>query len=101
MTIGLPVVTGTESAGWLYSAMTWGALAKIDGVFTEPAKHADGDPRSRGAPELAERDGVLAERAGEPRPDPEPDPDIEPREPIAVLADVLERSGAEPPALEL
>lgn len=101
VTIGLPVVTGGESAEWLYSALTRGAEANIVGVYTEPARRADPDPRDRAAPELAQHERMQAERAGVEWPEAEPDSDTEPREPVAVLADILERSGAELSALEL
>jgi hypothetical protein len=93
---GIALVTGSEDRQWLYPAMTRGTDANLAFVFTTPPKVADPQPATRAAPELdryqrirRERDGFLPAQptAGPGSPDP--------REPIAVLADVLDRDGAE------
>ena len=101
VTVGLPVVTGGETAEWLYSAASRGAEENIILTYTTPARRADPRPGGQAAPELAERERVKLERAGLPLPAAEPDPDVEPRDVAAVLADVMERSGAEMSALDL
>jgi hypothetical protein len=94
---GIVLVTGTEDWQWLYPAMTRGTDANLAFVFTTPARPADPQPGTRAAPELGRYDRTRRERAGHrltqlfraqpARP--------EQREPIAVLADVLGRDGAE------
>jgi hypothetical protein len=98
---GIALVTGNEDRQWLYPAMTRGTDANLAFVFTTPPKVADPQPGTRPAPELdryerrrREREGFLpACRAPEPG---SPDP----REALAVLADVLGRDGAELSASE-
>jgi hypothetical protein len=98
---GITLVTGNEDRQWLYPAMTRGTDANLAFVFITPPKVADPQPGTRPAPELdrydrrrREREGLLpVYRAPEPG-----GPDL--REPIAVLADVLGRDGAEPSASE-
>jgi hypothetical protein len=98
---GIALITGNEDRQWLYPAMTRGTDANLAFVFTTTPKAADLQPGTRPAPELdrydrrrREREGLLpAYRAPEPG---GPDP----REPIAVLADVLGRDGAELSASE-
>ena len=94
---GIALVTGNEDRQWLYPAMTRGTDANLAFVFTAPARPADPAPGTRSAPELDRYDRLRRERAGHP---PAPaaiaehgGPDL--REPIAVLADVLGRDGAE------
>jgi hypothetical protein len=77
--------------------MTRGTDTNIAFVFTTPPRPADPQPGTRSAPELDrykhirnERDGLLPGQAPAPGPG-NPDP----REPIAVLSDVLDRDGAE------
>jgi hypothetical protein len=93
---GIALVTGTEDRQWLYPAMTRGTDANLAFVFTTPARTADPRPGTEPAPELDRYDRLHLERQelaparqaqGEGRPDQ--------REPIAVLADVLSREGAE------
>ena len=74
VTTGLPLVTGGESAEWLYSAMTRGAGQNIIFTVTE-AKAADPAPGSRAAPELAEYERIQAERDGRPVPWPAANPE--------------------------
>ncbi len=100
VTIGIPLVTGGESRQWLYSAMTRGALANIAHVFARPSRLPDPKPGTRPAPELARHQRLQRERDGLPpvpsRPVHRPDP----REAVAVLADVLQRDGSQMSALE-
>jgi hypothetical protein len=97
---GIALVTGTEDRQWLYPAMTRGTDANLAFVFTTPPKVAAPQPGTRAAPELEryerirrEREGFLPAKAAGSR-------NMDPREPIAVLADVLERDGAELSASE-
>ena len=94
---GIALVTGTEDRQWLYPALTRGTDANLAFVFTTPARPADPQPGIRPAPELARYDRLRRHRAGHP-----PGPaataktgSADPREPIAVLADILTRDGAE------
>jgi hypothetical protein len=93
-------VTGGESRQWLYSAMTRGALANIAHVFTRPSKLPDPEPGTRPAPELARHERLRRERDGLPAEPAEPAHQPDPREPVAVLADVLQRDGGQMSALE-
>jgi hypothetical protein len=98
---GIALVTGNENRQWLYPAMTRGTDANLVFVFTTPPKVADLQPGTRPAPELdryerrrREREGLLPACSA-----PEPgSPD--PREAIAVLADVLGHDGADLSAME-
>jgi hypothetical protein len=94
---GIALFTGTEDRQWLYPAMTRGTDTNLALVFTTPARPADPQPGTRSAPELDRYDRIRRERAGYP---PAPLTDAQPdrageREPIAVLADILGRDGAE------
>ena len=94
---GIALVTGTEDRQWLYPAMTRGTDVNLAFVVTTPARPDDPQPGTRAAPELGRYDRTRRERAGHrltqlfraqpARPGQ--------REPIAVLADVLGRDGAE------
>jgi ATP-dependent exoDNAse (exonuclease V) alpha subunit len=93
---GIALVTGSEDRQWLYPAMTRGTDANLAFVFTIPARPADPRPGTRPAPALDRYEHIRRQRDGYPldqhaagtgRRDP--------REPIAVLADVLGRDGAE------
>ena len=98
---GIALVTGTEDRQWLYPAMTRGTDANLAFVFTTPSRPADPQPGTRPAPELDCYDRVQRERQGFPALRPAPGPaDPESREPVAVLADVLSRDGAELSATE-
>ena len=94
---GIAVVTGTEGRQWLYPAMTRGIYANLAFVFTTPARPADPQPGTRPAPELGRYERIRRERAGYLPGEPSPgSPDrAGQREPIAVLADILSRDGAE------
>jgi hypothetical protein len=98
---GITLVTGGEDRQWLYAALTRGTDNNLVCIQTTPAKVADPEPGTRPAPELDryerawhERDGYLPAQ----RPSPPGGPD--PREPIAVLADILDRSGTQLSATE-
>jgi conjugative relaxase-like TrwC/TraI family protein len=94
---GIALVTGTEDRQWLYPAMTRGTDTNLAFVFTTPARPADPQPGARPAPELDCYDRIRRERAGYlPPPSPSSPPGrSDQREPVAVLADVLSRDGAE------
>ena len=94
---GIALVTGAEDRQWLYPAMTRGTDANLAFVFTTPARPADAQPGARLAPELDRYERIRRERAGySPAPllSAQSDRSGE-REPVAVLADVLSRDGAE------
>jgi hypothetical protein len=99
---GIALVTGSEDRQWLYPAMTRGTDANLAFVFTTPARSADPAPGTRPAPELDRYERIHRERQGLLLPWPAksgpgtPDP----REPIGVLADVLDRDGTELSATE-
>ena len=94
--IGIALVTGTEDRHWLYPAMTRGTDTNLAFVFTIPTRFVDPQPGTRPAPGLDRYERTRRERAGRSRASSataEPGrPDS--REPIAVLADVLDRDGA-------
>src|SRR6516225_7909572 len=99
---GIALVTGTEDRQWLYPAMTRGTDVNLAYVFTTPARPADPQPGTRTAPELDRYERIWRGRTGYPA---APLSDAQPdragkREPIAVLADVLSRDGAELSATE-
>jgi len=101
--IGIPVVTGTEDRQWLYVAMTRGAQSNTMIVFTQPAKTADPETGTRPAPELERHQMIERERAGFPPAGPaarQSEAGPEPRDAIAVAADILGHDGAEVSALE-
>jgi hypothetical protein len=99
---GIALVTGNEDRQWLYPAMTRGTDANLAFVFTTPTRPADPAPGTRPAPELDRYERIHRERQGLLLPWPaESGPGTpDPREPIAVLADVLDRNGAELSATE-
>jgi len=98
---GIALVTGTEDRHWLYPAMTRGTDANLTFVFTTPPKTADPQPGTRTAPELERYERIRRERQGFLPAQPAAGPGSpDPREPIAVLADVLDRDGAELSASE-
>ena len=99
---GIALITGTEDRNWAYVALTRGREGNYAWVAGQPAKVADPAPGIRPAPELDRRARIERERAGLPPEERELTPLEEAlaREPIAVLADVLERDGADYSALE-
>jgi AAA domain len=96
---GIAVVTGSEGRQWFYSAMTRGADLNQAVVFTQPAATPDPASGTRPAPELARHHRIQAERAGQPAPRQIPAPAPDPREPLAVLSDVIGRDEAQEAAL--
>jgi hypothetical protein len=98
---GIAVVTGGEDRQWLYPAMTRGTDANLAFVFNTP-RAADPRPGTRPAPELDRYDRIGRERDGYPpgQPAAMTASGADPREAIAVLADVLGRDGAELSASE-
>ena len=98
---GIALVTGNEDRHWLYPAMTRGTDANLTFVFTTPPKAADPQPGTRAAPELDRYERIRREREGFLPAQPAAGPgNADPREPIAVLADVLNRDGGELSASE-
>jgi TrwC relaxase/AAA domain len=98
---GIALVTGTEDRQWLYPAMTRGTDTNLAYVFTTPAQPPDPQLGTRPAPELGRYERIRREREGFPALQPASDPrGAESREPVAVLADVLGRDGAELSATE-
>jgi hypothetical protein len=98
---GIALVTGAEDRQWLYPAMTRGTDANLAYVFTTPARPADPRPGTRPVPELGRYERIRQERQGFPPSERAPGPGRpESREPVAVLADVLSRDGAELSATE-
>ena len=99
---GIALVTGNEGRQWLYPAMTRGTDANLAFVFTTPPKVADPRPGTRAAPELERYERIRREREGFLSTQPAAGPgNLDPREPIAVLADVLGRDGCELSASEI
>jgi hypothetical protein len=94
---GIALVTGTEDRQWLYPAMTRGTDINLAFVFTTPPRPAGPQPGTRAAPELGRYDRIRNEYDGySPGPAVIAEPGSpDPREPVAVLADVLGRDGAE------
>ena len=98
---GIALVTGNEDRHWLYPAMTRGTDANLAFVFTTAPKVADPQPGTRAAPELDRYERIRREREGLLAAQPATGPgNLDPREPIAVLADVLDRDGGELSASE-
>jgi hypothetical protein len=105
--IGSALLTGREPGQWLYVAITRGVedntvvAVTHDGVkhsgwasVAIELKEADPRPGTLADPELARRERLERERAGLP-PEPAAEPDDEVRDPVAVLADCLDRDDAE------
>ncbi len=98
---GLTLVTGSETRQWLYSALARGTANNMAFVFTTPPKAADPQPGTRPAPELERYERIRREREGFLPAPPEQGPvGQDPREPGAVLSDVLMRDGSEMSASE-
>ncbi len=99
---GIALVTGAEDRQWLYPAMTRGTDANLAFVFTTPARPADPQPGTRAAPELDRYDRTRYEHDGYPSglAATVAPVSLDLREPVAVLADVLGRDGAELSASE-
>jgi hypothetical protein len=98
---GITLVTGNEDRQWLYAALTRGTDTNLVFVSTTPARVADPAPGTRPAPELERHERNRQEREGYlPAQRPAPQGGRDPREPIAVLADILDRDGAQLSATE-
>ena len=98
---GIALVTGSENRQWLYSALARGTQNNMAFVFTQSAKAADPLPGTRPAPELERYERIRRERDGFLPAQPGHAPaGQDPREPAAVLADVLGRDGSEVSASE-
>jgi hypothetical protein len=98
---GITLVTGNEDRQWLYAALTRGTEANLVFVSTTPARVADPAPGTRPAPELERHERNRQERDGYlPGQRSAPPGGADPREPIAVLADILDRDGAQLSATE-
>jgi conjugative relaxase-like TrwC/TraI family protein len=95
VSVGLTLVTGSENRQWLYSAMTRGADCNQVFAFTRPRNLPEPQPGTRPAPELARYARVRRERAGQPADRRVPAGRPDPRDAVAVLADVLHRDGRE------
>ena len=94
---GIALVTGSEDQQWLYPAMTRGTDMNVAFAFTIPALPADPRPGTRPAPELDRYDRLGRGHAGylHGLPGAADFGQLGLREPVAVLADVLDRDGAE------
>jgi hypothetical protein len=98
---GIAVITGSEGRQWFYTAMTRGVELNQAIVFTEPARPADPASGTRAAPELQRYERIRAERQAFPEPHRYPTGSPDPREPSAVLADVLTRDEKQDAAHEI
>jgi hypothetical protein len=85
---GLAVVTGAEDRQHAYVALTRGTDDNRAYVFTLSPKRADPAPGPRPAPELARYDRLTGGTN-----DPEPASTDDTKNPLGVLAEVLERDG--------
>jgi hypothetical protein len=93
---GMQLITGTETRQQAYVGISRGTENNVALVFTLTPKLADPRPGTRPAPELARFQRLNTERAGEALPAPR----RAGREAAGMLADVLDRDGAELSALE-
>jgi hypothetical protein len=94
---GEAVFRGGEPHEWAYVALTRGRERNTARVIT-PARAADPGAGTQADPELARADLLRRERAGLPAGAEQQEPDV--REPVAVLADCLDREAAEDSATE-
>jgi hypothetical protein len=93
---GMQLITGAETRQQAYVGMSRGTETNLALVFTVTPRLADPRPGTWPAPELARFQRLTTERVGEVL----PGPTRAGREAVGVLADVLERDGAELSALE-
>ncbi len=100
--VGIPVVTGAEDRQWLYVAMTRGSDENVMVVFTQSGRAADPQAGTRPAPELGRHARIERERAALPAAPAQAlaDGGPQPREAIAVAADILGHDGSQTSALE-
>jgi hypothetical protein len=98
---GITLVTGCEDRQWLYAALTRGTDNNLVFASTTPAKVADPTQGTRPAPELERSERARQEHDGYLPAQPLTSPGgPDPREPIAVLADILDRDGTQLSATE-
>jgi hypothetical protein len=97
VTRGEAVFRGGEPREWVYVALTRGRERNTARVVTD-ARAADPVAGTQADPELARADLLRRERAGLPAEAAKADRDA--REPVAVLADCLDREAAEDSATE-
>jgi hypothetical protein len=93
---GMQLITGGETRQQAYVGISRGTETNLALVVTVTPKLADPTPGTRPAPELGRFQRLTKERVGEVLPAPR----RAGREATGVLADVLERDGAELSALE-
>lgn len=87
--VGIPVLTGNEDRQWLYVAMTRGSEKNVMIAFTRSARLADPEAGSRPAPEICRHERSEREHAGLPLTPVPVGGSPEPRDAIAVPADIL------------
>jgi AAA domain len=97
VTRGEAVFRGREPREWAYVALTRGQERNTARVITQ-ARAADPGVGTQADPELARADLLRRERAGLPVGPEQQEPDA--REPMAVLADCLDREASEESATE-
>lgn len=97
---GIAVVSGSEDRQWLYVSMTRGRESNTAIAFTRGHRNSDARPGAPASPEIARHAANEAERAGQPVTTPAPGGTPEPRDPGAVLADVMSRDGHSESATE-
>ncbi len=92
--VGLSLLTGNGDRQWLYVAMTRGTEKNAAIALTRPARLAEPEAGTRPAPELARHDQLTRQRTGLPATAAPPGHSPEPRDAIAVAADILGRNGS-------
>jgi hypothetical protein len=92
VTCGEALFRGGEPREWAYVALTRGRNSNTARVIAA-GQAADPSPGTRADPELARAELLRRERAGFPAEPADADPDV--REPVAVLADCLDREAGE------
>jgi hypothetical protein len=98
--VGIPVLTGNEDRQWLYVAMTRGSEKNVMIAFTRSARLADPEAGTRPAPEISRHERSQRERAGLPLTPVQAGGSPEPRDAIAVAADILGLKDSQESALE-
>jgi conjugative relaxase-like TrwC/TraI family protein len=101
---GLALIRGTEDRQWTYVAMSRATDRNTAYVMTTSPRLADPQPGARPAPELDRYARIEHERQGLP-PGPRGGDEVKSRAPVrealGILADNIERDGAEEAALEV